>query len=144
MGEAAGSGAGGIRRYLFDTNHAGAILRNNAVLLGRLGALTGAEVGLCIPSIGELWFMVHNSAQVAANRVRLQSLLSGFRIFAFGPDEAEEFGRIRAELRRQGRPIPAIDVRIAAVARNHGVTLLTADAHFSAVAGLHTENWLVP
>jgi predicted nucleic acid-binding protein len=41
-------------RYLLDTNHAGAILRSNARLMARFAAMTGAEMGLRIPSIAEL------------------------------------------------------------------------------------------
>lgn len=50
-------GPGASSHYLLDTNHAGAILRSNAALLARLAATTGAEMGLCIPSIGELYYM---------------------------------------------------------------------------------------
>jgi tRNA(fMet)-specific endonuclease VapC len=101
-------------------------------------------MALCIPSIGELYFMVHNSARVTANRACLDQILAQFRIYPFALAEAEEFGILRAELRRQGQPIPAIDIQIAAIARFHGLTLLTADAHFAAVTGLRTENWLTP
>lgn len=33
---------------------------------------------------------------------------------------------------------------LPAVARSQGLVLLTADAHFSYVGGLTTENWLTP
>lgn len=35
-----------------------------------------------------------------------------------------------------------MDAQIAAPARLHGLTLLTADHHFQFVAGLPIENWL--
>jgi predicted nucleic acid-binding protein len=34
-----------------------------------------------------------------------------------------------------------VDVQIAAIARSQGLVLLTADAHFSHVSGLLTEDW---
>ena len=55
-----------------------------------------------------------------------------------------EYGRIKAELRRKGRPIPPIDMQIAAIDRVNDLTVLTADLHFSYIDGLATETWLVP
>ncbi len=55
---------------------------------------------------------------------------------------AQEFGRIQAEQKLKGRPIPSIDAQIAAIVRVHQVTILTADRHFSFVDGLRVENWL--
>ena len=53
---------------------------------------------------------------------------------------AMEFGRIKAELSRRGTLIPDADIQIAAVARSHGLVLLTADSHFSHIDGLTTED----
>jgi predicted nucleic acid-binding protein len=39
-------------------------------------------------------------------------------------------------------PIPGTDAQIAAVARPHGLTVLTADRHFHFVDGVTTANWL--
>jgi len=46
------------------------------------------------------------------------------------------------DLRRIGRPIPAIDVQIAAVALVNDLVLLTADRHFEQVDILKHENWM--
>lgn len=99
------------------------------------------EIVLCRPSVGELWFMVWNSSQVAKNRKHLEDLLDSMTVWEFDADAAREFGRIRTELRRQGRPIPQIDVQIAAIARINDATLLTADRHFADVSGLRIQNW---
>ncbi|MFQ6100358.1 MAG: hypothetical protein ACE5OS_03885 [Anaerolineae bacterium] len=48
----------------------------------------------------------------------------------------------RAEQKAKGRPIPGVDAQIAVVARRHGLTVLTADRHFSFVSGLAMANWL--
>ena len=132
-------------RYLLDTNHAGTLLRDErAPLWGRLAPLTRPECALCRPVVGELWYMVFNSARVDSNRLKLEALLSQFDIRELDEVAAAEFGKIRAELRRAGRPIPTFDILIAAIAKVSGLTLLTADAHFAAVTGLRTENWLSP
>ena len=88
--------------------------------------------------------MVYNSARVPENEAKLKTMLSRFRLYEFDLSSAAEFGRVRTEQRRSGRPIPPVDAQIAAISRTNGLTLLTADAHFSAVARLKTENCLGP
>jgi tRNA(fMet)-specific endonuclease VapC len=130
-------------QYLLDTNHIGSLLRDEkAPLWFRLQAMRQEQVLLCRPSVGELWFMVYNSSRIDSNRGKLAALLDQFRIFEFDAAAAEEFGRIRAELRKTGRHIPQIDVQIAAIARQNSFVAVTADAHFSNVEGLSTENWI--
>jgi tRNA(fMet)-specific endonuclease VapC len=132
-----------MTRYLLDTNHAATLLRDeNAPLWGRLQALSRADCVLCRPVVAELWYMVFNSARPDSNRAPLEALLAQFDIREFDATAAIEFGRIRAELRASGRPIPMFDILIAAIARAHGLTVVTADAHFNAVSGIQAENWL--
>lgn len=88
--------------------------------------------------------MVYNSGRVAENEAKLRTMLATFPVYDFDLAAADEFGRIRTEQRRSGRKAPPIDVQIAAIGRLHGLTVLTADAHFASVAGLTTENWLTP
>lgn len=45
-------------------------------------------------------------------------------------ETTEHYARLFAHLRGQGTPIPANDLRIAAQAVQHGLTLCTSDAHF--------------
>lgn len=131
-----------MTRYLMDTNHAAALMQDDRLLWGRVAALDAAdEVGLCRPSVGELWYMVLNSSRVAENRARLESLLTRLLVHEYGAAAAEEFGRVRVDLRRAGRPIPQIDAQIAAIARLNGLTVLTTDSHFTTVPQLRTENW---
>jgi tRNA(fMet)-specific endonuclease VapC len=132
-----------VTRYLLDTNHASQLVHDeHSPIWNRLDALSRKQYGLCWPSIGELWFMVLNSAKVERNRERLNSLLPQFSVWSFEDDEALEFGLLRVELRKLGRPIPAVDMMIAAIARANKLVLVTADRHFDVVAGLRVENWL--
>jgi tRNA(fMet)-specific endonuclease VapC len=59
-----------------------------------------------------------------------------------GPADAE-YGRIRAELERKGRPIGGNDLLIAAHALAIEATMVTANvAEFARVDGLNVQNWL--
>jgi tRNA(fMet)-specific endonuclease VapC len=127
--------------YLLDTNHFSGLWREQAPVVDRLAAQPAAHFAVSLPSAGELWFMVFHSARVAANRRRLATLLGDFELLDFDRSAAVEFGRIKAELHRRGTIIPDVDLQIAAIARSQGLVLLTADAHFSHVGGLITEDW---
>lgn len=66
------------------------------------------------------------------NRAELEEFLRSPRVGIAPLVEAtaERYARILAYLLRSGRPIPTNDLWIAASAMEHGVVLLTADAHF--------------
>ena len=59
------------------------------------------------------------------------------------PDErpAHYYGRVKADLARQGKPIPQNDIWIAAVALEHSLPLATRDRHFLLVPGLTILEW---
>jgi tRNA(fMet)-specific endonuclease VapC len=56
-------------------------------------------------------------------------------------ESARNYGAIRDELRRKGRPIPDNDIWVAAIARQHNLTLITRDTHFQEIEGLSIGSW---
>src|SRR5687768_3580038 len=65
-----------------------------------------------------------------------------FVSFAFDDSAADLYGVIRADLEKQGTPIGPNDLMIAAIARAHNVTLVTANrTEFERVAELSIECW---
>jgi len=93
--------------------------------------------------LGEIYFAVYASHRRDKNYQALQDYLSSMIIWPFEEAAAEEFGLILAEQKSKGRTIPPMDAQIAAIARLHDLTLLTADHHFQFVERLKIENWLV-
>ncbi len=132
--------------YLLDTNHVSKLLDGFEPIRIRLAAALqrGDEVGISTTVLGELYFAAYSSARQQENLRRVEQLIDQVQVWLFDEQAAEEFGQIRAELRRKGRPIPPMDAQIAAVARVQGLTVATADQHFGAVDGLAIENWLEP
>ena len=51
------------------------------------------------------------------------------------------YGEIKTALRRLGRPLPENDIWIAAIAIQHGLTLVSRDAHFDHLVGLSLDRW---
>jgi len=102
----------------------------------------GTEFALTTIGLGELYYGAYNSRHVERNVSRIESfVLPNFVVYSFDRAAAEQFGKIQAELRARGRPIPTAEAQIAAIARGHDLTLLTSDAHFASVEGLRLEDW---
>jgi tRNA(fMet)-specific endonuclease VapC len=99
-------------------------------------------VGTCVPVIGELLYGVELSATRDDNLKRVRAGLTQITIWPFTREAGEEFGRLRAVLRRSGRAMQIIDIQLAAIALSLGnCTVVTTDSDLSAVPGLAVENW---
>ena len=123
--------------YLMDTNHASWLMDGAEPILDRVrhSIARGDTFFLTITVVGELYYAAYANQRVDNNLTRLRALRVLAPNLPFGEPAAEEYGRIQAELRARGRPIPGTDAQIAAVARLHDLTVLTADHHFHFVGG---------
>ena len=130
--------------YLLDTNHASYLMANDPRIVAQLQEriMTGDRFGISVTILGELYFAVHASQRQEKNLHRLTQMVAILNMYPFDHLAAEEFGRIQAEQKKKGRPIPPLDAQIAAVARQLNLTILTADKHFEYVDTLTIENWL--
>lgn len=130
--------------YLLDTNHAAKIMGSPAqlrTLLSHKGQ-AGDRFFVSITVLSELYFAAYASSRQAANLQNINIFLTHIPVLDFDATAAEEYGRIKAELKVKGRPIPGTDAQIAAVARIHNLIVLSADRHFQYVDNLPVENWL--
>ena len=134
-----------MTNYLLDTNHASWLMAQQGPIVARLrqAQATGDRFGISVTVLGELYYAVYASQRSAENLRRLQSLAGALLLWPFDALTAEEFGRIQAEQKAKGRPIPPLDAQIAAVARVNGLVVLTDDRHFTFVDGIAIENWRV-
>ena len=70
-------------------------------------------------------------------------LLPAITVLPFDVAVAFEYGRIRAQLSRQGNPLPDADLQIAATARYHGLVLVTGNVkHFARIPDLGIDTIL--
>ena len=129
--------------YLIDTNHASAFMEDQEPLTGRIVQMArkGERFYLCMTVVGELYYAAYAGTKRQYNLTNLRRLLTRIAVLDFDQAAAEEYGRIKAELKAKGRPIPGTDAQIAAIARLHGLTVLSADRHLRFVDGLPVENW---
>ena len=69
-----------MTRYLLDTNHVSEIFKRQPGILARIRPSPQAEFGIPLPAIGELWFMVCNSARIAQNAADMERVLRPLRL----------------------------------------------------------------
>ena len=127
-------------RYLLDTNIVIALFKQDAAVQARLSA--AAEILLPSTVLGELYFGAAKSDQPQQNEARIDEFARGScTVLGTDSETARLYGSIKADLKRQGRPVPENDVWIAASARQYGLTLVTRDLHFERIQGLLIEAW---
>ena len=121
-------------KYLLDTNIVISLFAGNEVVLSWIKEVNE----IYIPSIvlGELFYGAQKSANVESNISKITELASHSYILPCDDETAKHYGEIKNNLRKKGRPIPENDIWIAAINEQHGLSLVTSDAHFKEVEGI--------
>jgi len=130
-------------RYLLDANIISDLVRNpNGLVTDAIRRVGEQNTCTSILVTAELRFGVAKKQSVRLGK-QLQIILSGIEIIAFEEPADAVYGSLRAELEKNGKPIGAIDMLIAAHTLALGYTLVTGnEREFSQVPGLRMENWL--
>ena len=128
-----------MKKYLIDTNIIIAYLKQDTVIMEKFHTIND----LYIPSIaiGELYLGAHLSLKVEKNINNTNNLLSQFKILNVTQNTAQNYGFIKATLRKIGKPIPENDIWIAAIAKEHDLIIATRDKHSLSLDFIQTENW---
>ena len=126
-------------KYLLDTNITIALFAGDPLVQEKV---RNAEYIVAVPPvIGELCFGAQKSNRVTENLHKIDILVQQSLVFRCDLETAQWYGIIKNQLRRKGTPIPDNDIWIAAIAMQHGLILVTRDAHFDNVESLQTERW---
>jgi predicted nucleic acid-binding protein len=126
-------------KIVLDTSAYSALQRGDRSLLS---VLQNSEV-VAVPVVvlGELHAGFRAGNRFADNEELLARFLSkpSVRVLNVTEETALRYAEIDVFLRKEGRPIPRNDVWIAAAAMEHGMRLLTLDAHFAEIPMLMIE-----
>ncbi len=145
--------------YLLDTNHCSYILNGVPEVVEQFRQIDKEIVSTCVIVQSELIYMAQNSQQRISNFLRLQNFLQQIRIYTADQQTAEVCGYFRAELMQRYAPrekserkkfklsdvgISIHDLWIAAIAIQHGLTVVSADRDFirmQEVQAFGLETW---
>ena len=126
-------------RYLLDSNIVIAFFAGEARVRNSLAM--AQEVFLPSTGIGELYYGAQKSGKPNENIARIDELVLTNVVLACDSETARQYGGIKNTLRIKGHPLPENDIWIAALARQHGLTLVTRDTHFEQIEGLSVAMW---
>jgi tRNA(fMet)-specific endonuclease VapC len=130
-------------RYMLDTNICiSAIRRKPTNVLFNLLNKISSDICISVITYSELIHGVEKSRDIDQNRLALTMFLSEIEIIPYDTQDAEEYGRIRADLEKQGTPIGPMDMLFAAHAKSRGCILVTNNTReFERVKNLQLEDW---
>ena len=105
-------------------------------------ALEGAEKHhLPVIVVGEYLFGLERAKSKTILDRLLVRLVEESHILPIDVNTAQAYVTVRLQLKEQDTPIPENDVWIAALARQHELTVLSRDRHFDAVKGIRRIAW---
>jgi predicted nucleic acid-binding protein len=124
---------------ILDTNALSAFVDGDA----GVGEVLRRQARAAIPVIvlGEFRNGIAESRHRSAYEAWLESQLPRFDVLAVTDETAVAYAALRVTLRRSGRPIPANDAWIAALALQHRLPILSRDQHFDVVPDLKRTSW---
>lgn len=101
-------------------------------------------IGLSSITLAELRYGVEKSGS-ARNAQALEAFVHPLEILEFDAAATRPYAQVRTALEKQGTPIGAMDLLIAAHALDLGATLVTHNTReFARVPGLKLDNWFTP
>lgn len=128
-----------MSRLLIDTSAYSAFFRGDADAKAALQACDSIFLNPVV--IGELLSGFRRGRNRAANEAQLAEFLAAPRVTVVDLDEetSSRYAAILEGLWKAGTPIPTNDLWIAASAMQHGLEVLTADAHYAQVPQIVTR-----
>ncbi len=124
---------------ILDTNGLSAVADGDAALEPILR--NAAELALPVVVLGEYRYGIQQSRERQRYEQWLTEAVCNYRVLEVDEDTAISYATIRIELKRAGTPIPSNDVWIAALCRQHSLSVISRDHHFDLVRGIKRINW---
>ena len=124
---------------ILDTNALSAYLDRTAEAVQIVSE--ASEIAIPVVVVGEFVHGISQSRHREAYERSLQRMLDRCTVLDIGIETARHYAAIRLELRIAGTPIPANDVWIAALSRQHAMPVMSRGSHFDSVGGLRRRTW---
>jgi predicted nucleic acid-binding protein len=99
------------------------------------------HIALPVVVLGEYRYGIMRSRHRAVYEHWLEWLADRVAVLDVDRDTSQHYAQLRLELRAAGRPLPANDIWIAALSRQHRLPIMSSDRHFDHVRGLTRISW---
>jgi tRNA(fMet)-specific endonuclease VapC len=132
-----------VTAFMLDTNICIYLIKKkSAPVLSRIREHAFSEIGISTVTLCELEYGIQKSSQPLRNRIALTEFLAPIDILVFDDKAAWEYGKLRWDLERRGKPIGSMDLLIAAHALSSQCVLVTNnEREFVRVPHLEVQNW---
>ena len=124
---------------ILDTNALSAFVDGVPEVAAELTAAPRAAIPVIV--LGEFRYGIAGSRRRAAYEGWLDQHLADFDVLAVTEDTSIRYAQLRVALKKAGRPMPANDAWIAALALQHRLPVLSRDEHFDAAPGVRRVSW---
>ena len=125
---------------ILDTNALSAFAEGVLPVLRQIA--TADDLHIPVIVLGEYRFGIATSRRRREYERWLARGHSFWNVLPLVEETATHYASIRQELKSAGAPLPANDVWIAALARQHDLPILSRDVHFDVVTGVTRLSWL--
>ncbi|MBI3600346.1 MAG: PIN domain-containing protein [Nitrospinae bacterium] len=96
-----------------------------------------------IITTAELYHGAFHSIKVKENLKSVENFIKIIKPLPITKNSAKGFGRIKSELKRQGKIIDNFDILIASIVLdNEGILVTNNIGHFNRIKKLRIENWM--
>src|SRR5476649_732841 len=119
---------------ILDTNALSAFLDGDPRLKGVVA--TAAKISLPVIVLGEFRFGLIGSRLRKVIEPALDGLQAMSDVLLIDTETVRPYAKISDQLKRAGTPIPSNDVWIAALAVQHGLSIVSRDQHFDRVSAI--------
>lgn len=131
-------------KLMLDTNICIAIIKQKPNdILQKFNSYQLGDICISSVTLAELRYGVAKSQYQDKNRVALDQFILPLEVVDFDEPATLHYGMLRAMLEKQGTPISALDMMIAAHALSLNVSLVTNNTNeFECVSGLKVIDWI--
>lgn len=130
--------------YLLDTDICIYWLNGRTIVRDRIITAEWENLSICSITVAELYFGAYNSSQVVNNVARTEQFINNIAILSLSSNAFKQYGSLKAQLRRIGKPVADFDLLIASVALAENCILVTNNTrHYERIPEIRLDNWTI-
>lgn len=124
---------------LLDSNIIIELFKGNLIVAAQFKSYSSVNIPFIV--LGELYLGAYRSSNPEKHIKQIDSFLIKCQILNGDEETANNYAIIKTFLLKKGKPIPENDIWIAAIAKQHQLSLITRDNHFDEIDSLDVVNW---